>query len=99
MGDMPSAHVNREPSPSWIVWADPHSRIQSDDASPPLTLMWSSDRTWSKWEPIEEHNAPPILKSTIPAAILTSGLFWATVTPSSAKPEYSKTEEKACAFC
>jgi hypothetical protein len=31
--------------------------------------MWSSDRTWSKWEPIEEHNAPPILKFSCNAAL------------------------------
>ena len=37
-----------------------------------------------------------ILKSTIPVATLTAGLFWATVTPSNAKPEYAKTEGKAC---
>jgi hypothetical protein len=40
-----------------------------------------------------------ILKNTVPAAILTAGLFWATVTPSNAKPEYAKTEGKACTFC
>jgi hypothetical protein len=42
---------------------------------------------------------PKILKTAIPAAILTAGLLWASVTPSYAKPEYAKTEGKACAFC
>jgi hypothetical protein len=42
---------------------------------------------------------PKILKSTIPAAILTAGLFYATVTPSYAKPEYAQTEGKSCTFC
>jgi hypothetical protein len=42
---------------------------------------------------------PNILKSAIPAVILTGGLLWASVTPSFAKPAYSKTEGKACTFC
>jgi hypothetical protein len=42
---------------------------------------------------------PEILKSAVPAAILTAGLLWASVTPSYAKPEYAKTEKKACTFC
>lgn len=40
-----------------------------------------------------------ILKSAIPAAILTSGLLWASLTPSYAKPEYATKEGKACAYC
>jgi len=40
-----------------------------------------------------------ILKHAVPAAILTIGLLWASLTPSYAKPEYAKTEGKACAFC
>jgi hypothetical protein len=42
---------------------------------------------------------PIILRTAIPAAILTAGLLLATVTPSYAKPEYAKTEGKACTFC
>lgn len=42
---------------------------------------------------------PKILQSAIPAAILAAGLAWASVTPSYAKPEYAKTEGKACTFC
>ena len=42
---------------------------------------------------------PTLLRSMIPAAILTAGLFWAYVTPSYATAEYAKTEGKACAFC
>jgi hypothetical protein len=42
---------------------------------------------------------PKILKTAIPAAILTAGLLWASLTPSYAKPEYAKTEGKACTFC
>jgi len=42
---------------------------------------------------------PKILKTAIPAAIVTAGLVWACVTPSYAKPEYAKTEEKACTYC
>ena len=40
-----------------------------------------------------------ILKSAIAAAVLTAGLWCANVTPSYAKPEYAKTEGKACTFC
>jgi len=40
-----------------------------------------------------------ILKSAVPAAILTAGLLWASVTASYAKREYAKTEKKACTFC
>jgi hypothetical protein len=39
------------------------------------------------------------LRTMIPAAILTAGLVWASLTPSYAKPEYAKTENKACTFC
>lgn len=39
------------------------------------------------------------LTTMIPAAILTAGLVWASLTPSYAKPEYAKTENKACTFC
>jgi hypothetical protein len=42
---------------------------------------------------------PKILKSAIAAAVLTAGLWCASVTPSYAKPEYAKTEGKACTFC
>jgi len=42
---------------------------------------------------------PKILRSAIPAAILAAGLLWASVTPSYAKPEYAKTEGKACSYC
>ena len=42
---------------------------------------------------------PKILKTAIPAAILTAGLLWAGLTPSYAKPEYAKTEGKSCTFC
>jgi len=42
---------------------------------------------------------PKMLQSAIPAAILAAGLAWASVTPSYAKPEYAKTEGKACTFC
>lgn len=42
---------------------------------------------------------PKILKTLIPATILTAGLLWVSVTPSYAKPEYAKTEGKACTFC
>ena len=42
---------------------------------------------------------PRIFQSVITAAILTAGLLWAIVTPSDAKPEYAKTEEKACVYC
>jgi hypothetical protein len=40
-----------------------------------------------------------ISKTVIPAAILTAGLLWASVTPSFAKPAYAKTEGKACSYC
>jgi hypothetical protein len=40
-----------------------------------------------------------ILKAAIPAVILAAGLLLASVTPSYAKPEYAKTEGKACTFC
>lgn len=40
-----------------------------------------------------------ILKTAIPAVILAAGLLLASVTPSYAKPEYAKTEGKACTFC
>ena len=40
-----------------------------------------------------------ILQSAIPVAVLTAGLLWAVVTPSYAKPEYAKTEGKACIYC
>jgi hypothetical protein len=40
-----------------------------------------------------------ILKHVIPATILSAGLMWISVTPSYAKPEYAKTEGKACTFC
>jgi hypothetical protein len=42
---------------------------------------------------------PRIFQSVITAAILTAGLLWAIVTPSDAKPEYAKTEGKACVYC
>jgi len=40
-----------------------------------------------------------VLKTAIPAVILAAGLLLASVTPSYAKPEYAKTEGKACTFC
>jgi hypothetical protein len=40
-----------------------------------------------------------ILKIVIPAAILSAGALWTGVTPSYAKPEYSKTEGKTCTYC
>jgi hypothetical protein len=40
-----------------------------------------------------------ILKIAIPAAILATGVLWTIATPSYAKPEYAKTEGKACAYC
>ena len=40
-----------------------------------------------------------ILKSAISAAVLTIGVWSASVTPSYAKPEYAKTEGKACGYC
>jgi len=42
---------------------------------------------------------PRILKSAIPLAVLTAGVWFACVTPSYAKPEYAKKEGKACTFC
>jgi hypothetical protein len=40
-----------------------------------------------------------ILKSAIAGAVLTAGVWCASVTPSYAKPEYAKKEGKACTFC
>ena len=42
---------------------------------------------------------PKILKNVIPAAVLTAGLLWTSVTPSYAKPEYATKEGKGCTFC
>jgi hypothetical protein len=42
---------------------------------------------------------PKLLQRAIPGAILAAGLMWVSVTPSYAKPEYAKTEGKACTFC
>jgi hypothetical protein len=42
---------------------------------------------------------PKILKSAVAAAVLTAGVWCASVTPSYAKPKYAKTEGKACAYC
>jgi hypothetical protein len=42
---------------------------------------------------------PKILKTVIPVGVLSAGLLWAIVTPSYAKPEYAKTEGKACTYC
>jgi hypothetical protein len=42
---------------------------------------------------------PKILKSVVPAAVLTAGLLWAIVTPSYAKPEYATKEGQACTYC
>jgi hypothetical protein len=42
---------------------------------------------------------PKILQFAIPGMILAAGLLWVGVTPSYAKPEYAKTEGKACTFC
>ena len=42
---------------------------------------------------------PKLLQRAIPGAILAAGLLWVSVTPSYAKPEYAKTEGKACTFC
>jgi hypothetical protein len=39
------------------------------------------------------------LKNALPGAILTAGLLWLGATASYAKPEYAKTEGKACTFC
>ena len=40
-----------------------------------------------------------ILKTAIPAAVLTAGFLLTFVTPSFAKPEYATKEGKDCAFC
>jgi hypothetical protein len=49
---------------------------------------------------IENQSAmPKLLRSAIPAAILSAGLFWTTVTPSYARPKYAETEGKACTYC
>ena len=40
-----------------------------------------------------------ILKSVIPAAVLTAGLLWASLTPSWAKPEYATKEGQTCTCC
>lgn len=40
-----------------------------------------------------------ILKSVIPAAVLTAGLLWASVTTSYAKPEYATKEGQTCTYC
>jgi hypothetical protein len=40
-----------------------------------------------------------ILKGTIAAVVVAVGLWFASVTPSYAKPEYAKTEGKACGYC
>jgi hypothetical protein len=42
---------------------------------------------------------PISLKSVIPAAILTAGFLWTSVTPSWAKPEYATEEGQTCAYC
>jgi hypothetical protein len=42
---------------------------------------------------------PKIFKSAIAAAVLAAGLWFASATPSYAKPEYAKTEGKACGYC
>jgi hypothetical protein len=42
---------------------------------------------------------PKILKSAIPAAILSAGLLWTFVTPSYATPEYATKEAKSCTYC
>jgi hypothetical protein len=40
-----------------------------------------------------------IVRNFVTAALLAAGLLWATLSPSYAKPEYAKTEGKACNFC
>jgi hypothetical protein len=40
-----------------------------------------------------------ILKSVIPAAILTAGLLWTSVTPSYANAAYAKKEGQTCTYC
>ena len=42
---------------------------------------------------------PKILKTAIPAAVLSAGVWFVTVTPSYATTAYAKTEGKACTFC
>ena len=42
---------------------------------------------------------PKIFKSAIAAAVLAAGAWCVSVTPSYAKPEYAKTEGKACGYC
>jgi len=42
---------------------------------------------------------PKILKSTIAASVLAVGLWFASGTPSFAKPKYATTEGKACIYC
>jgi hypothetical protein len=40
-----------------------------------------------------------ILKNLIPAAVLTAGLLWTSVTASFATPEYAKKEGQSCTYC
>ena len=42
---------------------------------------------------------PKIVKSVVPAAVLTAGLLRASVTPSCAKPEYATKEGQTCTYC
>ena len=42
---------------------------------------------------------PKILQGVIPTAVLITGFLLASVTPSSAKPEYAKTSGKTCTYC
>ena len=42
---------------------------------------------------------PKLLKSVIPAAVLSAGVLWISATPSYAKPEYAKTEGQTCTYC
>jgi hypothetical protein len=42
---------------------------------------------------------PKILKSAVAAAVVIAGVWCASVTLSYAKPKYTKTEGKACAYC
>ena len=39
------------------------------------------------------------LKGTIAAVVVAGGLWFAGAIPSYAKPEYAKTEGKACGYC
>jgi hypothetical protein len=39
------------------------------------------------------------LKSVICTVVLSAGVWCVSVTPSDAKPEYAKTEGKACSYC